>query len=139
MTTPQPSVRTAHKPRWRRKRDDAFTESAKRHLEPGETVREIFMGCAGFPVVGLGWTSKRLIVVTDRNVYQFSKGRGSHQVKAVRYKARLGEVAAHPGFAGSLKVGEAPRVYVTQDSGLGVRKQVAALINEVNTTAHQQA
>jgi hypothetical protein len=131
---PQRSTQTAHKPRWRRKRDEKFAEAMRPHLDQGEEVREIFMGCTSIPVFGgIGWTRKRLIVVTDRSVCLFSKSHASFGVKELLYKARLGDVAVDCG-ATSLKVGESQRVYVNLDSGLGVRKRVAAMINQGTAT-----
>ena len=128
---PHPVAQTARKPRWRRKRDEKLIESARPHLQQGEEVREIFMGVLSVPVVGGWWWSrKRLVVVTDRSVYVFSKGHASFSVKALLFEARLGEVAAHCGFGWSLKVDDCPRVYTNLDSGVGVRKRVAAMINE---------
>jgi hypothetical protein len=129
-------------------------------LEPGEEVREIFMGQSRYSPIWLlpllaAWgaavsaagvaaagpalltlilfgivTKKRLIVVTDRCAYLLSKKVGSYQVKAVLQKERLGEVMADCGFTWSLRLGEGPPVYATFDSGVGVRKRAAALVNQ---------
>ena len=113
---------------------------AARFLEPGEEVREIFMGQSRYSPIWLlpllaacaatfnatgpaaagpallalivfgSVARKRLIVVTNRCAYLLSKKVGSYQVKAVLQKERLGEVMVDCGFTWSLGLGEGPPV-----------------------------
>jgi hypothetical protein len=138
QNAPQSAVQPARKAKWRRRRDEKFIESARPHLEPGEEVREVFMGAAPWWTIWTTlWVRRRLVMVSDRSVYVFTKRHASFGVKKVIYKARLGEVTAHCG-PWWLQVGKGPRVCISLgNSGFGVRKRVAAVINEVNATARR--
>lgn len=135
-------------------RNEEIAKSAEPHLERGEDVREIFMGQSllspiwylvpvfwiyiplasllGLIVPPLSFLApqKRLILVTDRNIYMCSKQRGRFGVKKVLDKMRLGEVGAELGFTWSLKVGESPRLYASELGIRGEREKVATLVNE---------
>ncbi len=119
------------KPRWKRKRDGKLIASAAQQLEDGEDVIEIFFGEGGMPVVGgAWWAPRRIVMVTDRNVYIFNKARSRFKVDELIYKARLGEITASCG-PGTLHIGNGPRVAISLgNSGLGTRRRVAALVNQ---------
>lgn len=146
-----------------RMRNEELVKSAKPHLEQGEEVGAIFMGQSRFspiwillmilippilivyfilflfglivPPIASLLPHKRVVLVTDRNAYCFSKQGGRFGVKDVLHKLALGEVAAECGFTWSLKVDGWPRLYASELGIRGERAQVVATINQASSAA----
>ncbi len=129
------------------KRSRRLAERAKPSLEQGEQIRALFVGQTRIPpvyfwlllvppitvvmIVLAFFTRGGVIVVTDRNVYQFSLSTLGHWKKLL-HKDHLGEVTATTGSHWSLKIGEGRLLYALGGSRRGVRDEIAALINQGN-------
>jgi len=118
-------------------RNQRLVARAMPSIESGEEVRGLFVGQTvipprySYPLFFVAWLFSRggAIVVTDREVYQFSMG-FMGRLKMLRHKTPLGEAKAQRGGSWSLTVGRGPRLYALPGSGRGVRDAIAALINE---------